>query len=200
MLGGITITDFLAKAAPDAPPWQSDGTHHVTVHADTLRSVVRAVAQDPASYAKLRMAETRTTAHRLAAVPASAAGYSLSVPPTEGARALGVLDGIADAVTNGMDATEAQAWRTDVVRGLVHEHTESAPKGSPDPQAADLVAAWLRTLQEVPEEQRFDRMRSQGTDMARTWAEGRKMDEQTQQGLLAEVQRSALSAYREVKL
>lgn len=36
--------------------------------------------------------------------------------------------------------------------------------------------------------------------MAREWAQERKMDEQTQQGLLAKVERSALSAYREVEL
>ncbi|MCX5274912.1 MULTISPECIES: hypothetical protein [Streptomyces] len=198
MLGGIGITDFLAKAAPQAPPWQSDGTHHLTVLPDTLRGIVRAVAQDPEAYALLRMTETRTTAQRLAAVPADAANYSLSVPPTESARALGILDGIADAVTHGKDKRQVRVWRTAVVDTLLDG--QASPKSAQDPRAAHLTAAWLQNLKNASQEERFDRLRTQGVDMAREWAQERKMDEQTQQGLLAKVERSALSAYREVEL
>ncbi len=198
MLGGIGITDFLAKAAPQAPPWQSDGTHHLTVFADTLRGVVRAVGQDPEAYALLRMTETRTTAQRLAAVPADATDYSLSVPPTESARALGTLDGIAEAVTHGKDEGQARAWRKTVLDTLLDG--QPSPKSDKDPRAAHLTAAWLQNLKNASKEERFDRLRTQGVDMARTWAQERKMDEQTQQGLLAKVERSALTAYREIKL
>ncbi|MFD8575607.1 hypothetical protein ACR3S4_02655 [Streptomyces sp. CH8.1] len=197
MLGGIGITDFLAKAAPQAPPWESDGTYHLTLFADTLRGVIRAVAQDPEAYALLRMTETRTTAQRLAAVPADAADYSLSVPPTEGARALGILDGIADAVTRGKDEGQARAWRTAVLDTLLGG--ETSPKSDQIPLAVQLTAAWLQSLKDAFEEERFGRLRTQGVDMAREWAQERKMDEQTQQGLLAKVERSALSAYREIK-
>ncbi|GGS15269.1 hypothetical protein Snoj_82810 [Streptomyces nojiriensis] len=197
MLGGIGTTDFLAKAAPQAPPWQSDGTHHLTVFADTLRGVVRAVAQDPEAYALLRMTETRTTAQRLAAVPADATDYGLSVPPTESARALGILDGISDAVTHGKDKGQARAWRTVVMDTLLDG--PASPKSEQDPQASHLTMAWLQNLQNASEEERFDRLRAQGVDMARTWARERRMDEQTQQGLLAKVERSALGAYREIK-
>ncbi len=197
MLGGIGVTDFLAKAAPQAPPWQSDGTHHLAVLADTLRGVVRAVAEDPEAYALLRMTETRTAAQRLAAVPADATDYSLSVPPTESARALGILDGIAGAVTHGKDEGQARAWRTAVLNTLLNG--QASPKSDQDPRAAHLTAAWLQSLKNASEEELFDRLRTQGVDMARTWAQERKLDEQTQQGLLAKVERSALSAYREIK-
>ncbi|MFE3579631.1 hypothetical protein [Streptomyces vinaceus] len=197
MLGGIGITDFLAKAAPEAPPWQSEDTYHLTVLADTLRGVVRAVAQDPEAYALLRMAETRTTAQRLAAVPADAADYSLSVPPTEGARALATLDGIADAATQGKDKGQVQAWRAAVLDALLDG--QASPKSDQDAQAAHLTTAWLQNLKDASEGERFDRLRTQGVDMVRTWSQDRKMDEQTRQGLLAKVERSALSAYREIK-
>ncbi|MFD7558259.1 hypothetical protein ACFV9E_27410 [Streptomyces sp. NPDC059835] len=197
MLGGIGITDFLAKAAPQAPPWQSDGTHHLTVLADTLRRVVRAVTQDPEAYALLRMTETRTTAQRLAAVPADATDHSLSVPPTESARALGILEGIADAVAHGKDKGQARAWRTAVLDTLLDGQASS--KSDQDPQAAHLTAAWLQNLKTASAEEPFDLLRTQGVDMARTWAQQRKMDEQTQQGLLANVERSALSAYHDIK-
>ncbi|MFE9479311.1 hypothetical protein ACFYNM_12000 [Streptomyces spororaveus] len=197
MLGGIGITDFLAKAAPQAPPWQSDGTHHLTVLPDTLRSAVRAVAQDPGAYALLRIAETRTTAQRLAAVPADATGYALTVPPAESARALGILDGIADAVTHGKDEEQARVWRGAVLDRLLNG--QDSPKSNQDPRAAQLSAVWLQNLKNAPEGERFDRLRTQGVDMTRTWAQDRKMDEQTQQGVLAKAERSALSAYREIK-
>ncbi|MFB7262045.1 hypothetical protein ACFCXH_07765 [Streptomyces nojiriensis] len=67
----------------------------------------------------------------------------------------------------------------------------ASPKGEQDPQASHLTTA--------SEEERFGRLRAQGVDMARTWAQERRMDEQTQQGLLAKVERSALGAYREIK-
>ncbi|SDN80359.1 hypothetical protein SAMN05444921_1436 [Streptomyces wuyuanensis] len=35
--------------------------------------------------------------------------------------------------------------------------------------------------------------------MTHLWAHQRKMDKQTQQGILAKVERSALSAYREIE-
>ncbi|MFE2164036.1 hypothetical protein ACFXB3_03035 [Streptomyces sp. NPDC059447] len=197
MLGGIGITDFLAKAAPQAPPWQSDGTHHLTVLTDTLRGVVRALAQEPEAYALLRIAETRTTAQRLAAIPSDATDHALTVPPTESARALGVLDGIADAVTHGKDEGRARAWRTAVLDTLLKG--QDSPKGDQDPRAARLTAAWLQNLHNASDAERFDRLRGQAVDMTRTWAQEQKMDEQTRQGLLAQTERSGLSAYREIK-
>ncbi|MFI8323856.1 hypothetical protein [Streptomyces sp. NPDC085529] len=191
MLGGIAVQDFVTKAAPHEPPWESAGTYHLTVLTDTLRNVLRAIAEDPHAYAVLRLAETRMTGQRLAAVPADAKGYSLSVPPTESARALGALDGIADAVTRGLEKDQAQKWRTSVVDGL-GEEGNSAPDG--------LAATWLNGLLSAPEAQRFEKLRTQGTDMTRLWAKQRNMDEPTQQGLLAKVERSALTAYREIKL
>ncbi|MGW4052864.1 hypothetical protein ACWENA_18730 [Streptomyces sp. NPDC004779] len=190
MLGGITVEDFVTKAAPGEPPWTSDGTYHLTVLTDTLRSVLRAIAQDPDAYATLRLAETRTTGQRLAAVPADAEGYSLSVPPTESARALGVLDGIADAATGGLDADASRAWRTAVVDGLLKGRAAGG---------RDLAATWLDGLAGAPEETRHERLRTQGVDMTRLWAEARGMDAQTREGLLAKAERGALAAYREIR-
>ncbi|WP_166802838.1 hypothetical protein [Streptomyces sp. ICN441] len=191
MLGGIGIQDFATKAAPATPPWKSgDGTYHLTVLTDTLRDVLRAIAQDPHSYALLRLAETRTAGQSLAAVPADAEGFGLSVPPTESARALGVLDGIADAVTRDLDASQARTWRAAVLDGLTDDQVTATDGPAP---------AWLRDLRSTPEEERYESLRAQGVEMTRLWAQQRKMDEQTQQGLLAKVERSALSAYREIE-
>ncbi|MFI8515850.1 hypothetical protein ACIGHB_32485 [Streptomyces sp. NPDC085460] len=190
MLSGIAVPDFVTKAAPQEPPWQSDGTYHLTVLTGTLHNVLRAIAQDPDAYATLRLAETRTGGQRLAGVPAGAKGYGLSVPPTEGARALGVLDGIADSVTRDLDEQDAQKWRAAVLGGL------SAGRAATE---EGLAATWLDSLGSTPKADRYERLRTQGVDMTRLWAERRNMDESTQQGLLAKVERSALAAYREVE-
>ncbi|MFJ5637670.1 hypothetical protein ACIQF5_34205 [Streptomyces goshikiensis] len=197
MLSGIAAADFVTQAAPKTPPWESGGTHHLSVLTETLRDVLRAIAEDPRAYALLRAAETRTTAQRLVGVPADATGHSLSVPPTEGARALAVLDGIADAVTHDRGKTQAQEWRATVLDTLLDE--QASPKSDQDPLAARLMGAWIQNLKEASEGERFDRLRTQGVDMTRTWSQDRKMDEQTRQELLAKVERSALSAYREIK-
>ncbi|WP_432075206.1 hypothetical protein [Streptomyces wuyuanensis] len=191
MLGGIGVQDFVTRAAPETPPWKSDdGTYHLTVLTDTLRDVLHAVAQDPHSYALLRLTETRTTGERLAAVPADAEGFGLSVPPTESARALGTLDAIAEAVTRDLGTSQAQAWRTAVLDSLADD--SASPTDG-------LAAAWLRGLRSTAEEERYESLRTQGVEMTRLWAQQRKMDEQTRQGLLAKVERGALSAYREIE-
>ncbi|MFF9498489.1 hypothetical protein [Streptomyces sp. NPDC014656] len=190
MLGGIAVEDFVTKAAPSEPPWESDGTYHLTVLTDTLRNVLRAVMEDPDAYATLRLAETRTTGQRLAAVPADAKGYSLSVPPTESARALGVLDGIADSVTRDLDDKQARKWRAAVVHRLGTDRASTKD---------GLAGTWLDGLSSTPEAQRYELLRTQGADMTRLWTEQRNMDEPTREGLLTQVERSALTAYREVK-
>ncbi|MEU8495963.1 hypothetical protein AB0C86_04315 [Streptomyces lavendulae] len=197
MLGGNGSIEYVTQAAPHVPPWESGGTHHLAVFTNTLKDVLRAVAQDPHGYALLRMTETRSAAQRLAPVPVDATGYALTVPPTEIARALGTLDGIADAVTHGKDEGQARAWRTAVLDTLLNG--QASPESDQDPRSAHLTAAWLQNLKNASEEKRFDRLRTQGVDMVRTWAQERKMDEQTRQGLLTEVESSALSAYREIK-
>ncbi|MFF2780354.1 hypothetical protein ACFVU3_36290 [Streptomyces sp. NPDC058052] len=190
MLGGIAVEDFVTKAAPSEPPWNPDGTNHLTVLTDTLRNVLRAIAQDPDAYATLRLAETRTIGKRLAAVPADAKGYSLSVPPTESARALGVLDGIADSVTHDLDENQSRQWRDAVVHRL--DAGRASTEGA-------LAATWLDGLAGTPQAQRYELLRTQGVDMTRLWTEQRNMDNPTRQGLLAQVERSSLTAYHEVK-
>ncbi|MFD4860850.1 hypothetical protein [Streptomyces atratus] len=196
MLAGLD-SEYVLKAGQDTPPWEVGGIYHMSVHNTVFRKTLRAVAEDPQAYALLRMAETRTAAERLAAVPEDATGTELSLPPTKNARALGILNGIADAATHGKDKDQARAWRAAVLNNLLDG--QASPKSDQDPHAAHLTTAWLQNLKNASEEERFDRLRTQGVDMARTWSQDRKMDEQTQQGLLAKVEGSALSAYREIK-
>ncbi|WP_167746196.1 hypothetical protein [Streptomyces wuyuanensis] len=40
------------------------------------------------------------------------------MPPTESARALATLDGVADSVTRDLDTSQAQAWRAAVLDPL----------------------------------------------------------------------------------
>lgn len=195
MLGG-NDGDHITKAAPDTPPWESNGTHHLAVFTKTLERTLRAIADDPHAYALLRKAETQSAARRLAAVPVDAAGYALSVPPTEGARALGILDGIADLVARSQEDQQALAWRTMVIEGILDE---SAPSSSSqnDP-ATVLVSAWLRDLKATPEDKRPDRLATQAVDMVRIWAEMRKTDGNIQGKLLKTVRESQTSGRREV--
>ncbi|MFF0750382.1 hypothetical protein [Streptomyces sp. NPDC004267] len=194
MLGGHG-GDHITHAAPGIPPWESDGTAHLAVLTRTLERELRAIAQDPRAYALLRSAETRSAAGRLAAVPADATGYALTVPATEGARALGVLDGVAELVTRSQQDDESRTWRTAVVDGLLDE--PAMPGGSRNGQAADLVSAWLRDLRATPEDRRPERLGTQAVDMTRTWTRTRKTDQAVQEDLLDRVRKSQDSGRRE---
>ncbi|MFI7178932.1 hypothetical protein [Streptomyces spororaveus] len=191
MLAGLDST-YVTKAGRDTPPWEAGGTHHLSVPANAFRKTLRAVAEDPQAYALLRMAETRTAAEQLAAVPADATGSELSLPPTKNARALGILDGIADAAIS-QDAQEPRKWHAAVFDRLI---TEQADQAEP---AGRLTATWLQDLKNTPEQQRAERLRAQGLDMARTWTQTRTMDEPTRQDLLTKVENSARNAHQEVK-
>ncbi len=196
MLAGLD-SQYVLKAGRDTPPWESGGTYHLSVYTNVLRETVRAVAQDPHAYALLRMTETRTAAQRLAAVPAGATDHDFTVPPTTNARAFGILDGIASAVTHGWDKDQAQKWRRTVLDQLMNDTT--TPNAYQDDPAAYLTATWLKDLKNSPEKDRPDRLRTQGIDMARTWTQERNTEEQDRQSLLADVDGSQLSAYREIK-
>lgn len=191
MLAGLDST-YVTKAGRDTPPWEAGGTHHLAVPANSFRKTLRAVAEDPQAYALLRMAETRTAAGQLAAVTADATGSELSLPPTKNARALGIMDGVADAALS-QDAQEARRWHAAVFDRLI---TEQADQAEP---AGRLTATWLQELKNTPEQQRAERLHTQGVDMARTWAQARTMDEPTRQELLAKIENSARNAHKEGK-
>ncbi|MFK0238883.1 hypothetical protein [Streptomyces vinaceus] len=191
MLAGFDHA-YTVNAGDNKPPWEAEGTYHLSVWNDALTKTVRAVAVDPRAYALLRMAETRTAAGQLAAVPPDATGVDLSLQPTKNARALGVLDGIADTATS-RDAQAARKWHATVFELLIDEKVDQAEP------AARLITVWLQELKSTPEEQRAERLRAQGLDMARTWAEARNMDEPTRQDLLAKVEKSAHGAHQEIK-
>ncbi|MFD5506911.1 hypothetical protein ACFWIB_03930 [Streptomyces sp. NPDC127051] len=179
MLAGLD-SQYVIKGDPDDDPWESSGTYHLAVGHLVFRNVVRAVSRDPQAYAILRLAETRYAAQLLAAVPGDATGAAFSLPPTENARTLGILDGLTDRYARD------QAWRTAVLDHLVH-----AP-------ADPLTAAWVHGLKDTPQDGLTDRLRAQGIDMARPWIQARITDEPTRQVLLAEVETSALSGFKEI--
>ncbi|MFI8421189.1 hypothetical protein [Streptomyces sp. NPDC085479] len=171
----------LGEAIVEATAGDGQG-NHALAQAQALKDVLTTLGEQGPG-------DITSSGQRLTGVPADAKGYSLSVPPTESARALGVLDGIADSVTRDLDEQEAQKWRAAVLGGL------DAGRASEE----GLAATWLDSLSSAPEAQRYERLRTQGADMTRLWTERRSMDEPARQGLLAKVERSALAAYREVK-
>ncbi|MDJ0384560.1 hypothetical protein [Streptomyces sp. G-G2] len=197
MLAGLD-SQYAFKAGHDILPWESGGTYHLSVHNNVFRTTLRAVAEDLKALALLRMAETRTAAQRLAAVPADATGTSFSLPPTANARALGILDGIADAVTHDEDPQQAQKWRRVFLDRILSER--ATPHSYQDDPAGYLTVTWLQELVNAPEANRPEHLRSQGVDMARAWTQARNTDESTRQELPAQVERSALNACREVGL
>ncbi|WP_327361646.1 hypothetical protein [Streptomyces sp. NBC_01296] len=190
MLAGLD-SQYVFKIGPADDPWESSGTYHLAVGHLVFRNVVRAVSQDPQAYAILRLAETRYEAKQLAAVPGDATGTPLSLPPTENARALGILDGLTDRYARD------RAWRTAVRDRLLRE--PAAQGGYQEDPAAYLTATWLQGLRNMPEAELANRLRAQGVDIARTWTQARNTDESTRQALVAEVDLSALSGYREAK-
>ncbi|MFF9014404.1 hypothetical protein ACF09C_15725 [Streptomyces sp. NPDC014870] len=180
-----------------APPWESGGTYHLSVHGDFFRDVVRAISEDPRAYALLRAAETRHVARELAGVPHDAKEASLSLPPTKSARVLGVLDGIAAVAVDRLDEDEARAWRARAVAEL--ERGLAAPAGEGNDPDDRLTAAWLQSFEGTGAEGRFDHLRTQGVDLARIWLKSRNTDEATQESVLAEVEGSALTGFKEIE-
>ncbi|MFI7358948.1 hypothetical protein ACIBTP_34080 [Streptomyces avidinii] len=191
MLAGLD-NEYIVKAGDNKSPWEADGTYHLSVWNNVLTKTLRAVAVAPQAYALLRMAETHTVAAQLAAVPADATGVDLSLQPPKNARALGILDGIADVAVS-RDAQEARKWHTTVFDRLLTEQTDQSES------AGRLTATWLQEIKNTPEQRRAERLRAQGLDMARTWAQTRTMDEPTRQDLLTKVENSARNAHEEVK-
>ncbi|MGW6879609.1 hypothetical protein ACWGEU_05000 [Streptomyces goshikiensis] len=190
LLAGLD-SQYVVKGDPDDGPWETSGTYHLAVDNLVFRNVVHAVSGDPQAYAILRLAETRYAAQQLAAIPGDATEGALSLTPTKNARALGILDGVADTFARD------QVWRTAVRDRMLREPTTQGSYQE-DP-AAYLTATWLQGLRNTPEAELANRLRTQGVDIARTWTQARNTDESTRQALLAEVDRSALSAYREAK-
>ncbi|MFI5831405.1 hypothetical protein ACIA6C_29810 [Streptomyces sp. NPDC051578] len=190
MLAGFD-NEYIVNAGDNKPPWEAEGTYHLSVWNSVLTKTLRAVAVDPRAYALLRMAETHTAAGRLAAVPADATGVDLSLQPTKNARALGILDGLSDTYTRD------GAWRTAVRDRLLRE--PAAQDTYQEDPAAYLTATWLQGLRNTPEAELANRLRAQGVDIARAWTQARNTDESTRQALIAEVDQSAQSAYREAK-
>ncbi|MFE5561631.1 hypothetical protein [Streptomyces sp. NPDC056544] len=196
MLAGVD-SEYVLKAGHDTPRREAGGTYHLSVDHTVFRATLRALAEGPRAYALLRSAETRAAAERLAAVPAGATGSELLLQPTKNARAFGILDAVAVAVAaKSPDAPEARKWHATVFDHLLTERADQADQAAP---ADHLTATWLQELKDTPGPARADRLRTQGVDMARTWAQARGMDEQTRKDLLSEVENSALYAYREAK-
>ncbi|MET9953850.1 hypothetical protein ABZ135_20165 [Streptomyces sp. NPDC006339] len=187
---------YILEGDRTKPPWESEGTYHLAVYNTMFRHIVRAVSEDPEAYALLRTAETRQVANGLAAVPRDAKDAAFSLPATKGARALGVLDGIATVVLQGLDEDEAKAWRVTVVKGVARGL--DAPVEGKDQAGEAFAAVWLQEFEKTPEAERFDRLSTQGVDLTRIWLKSRNTDETAQQALLGEVESSALGGAREV--
>ncbi|MFK0259061.1 hypothetical protein [Streptomyces sp. NPDC090445] len=188
---------YVLEGGRTNPPWESGGTHHLSVYSTVFRHVVRAVSEDPRAYALLRTAESRQVARELAGVPRDAKDAAFSLPATKGARALGVLDGIANVIVDRLDKDEARAWRATVVEGVARGL--AAPGTGADSTGATITADWLGTFEKTPEEERFNRLSTQGVDLAGIWLKSRNTDEATRQDLLADVEDSARGGSREVK-
>ncbi|WP_370415172.1 hypothetical protein [Streptomyces fradiae] len=187
---------YIVESDQEDPPWESGGTYHLAVYNTFFRDILRAISENPDAYALLRVVETRQVAQELDAVPSDAKDAAFRFPPKKGARALGVLDGVASVVVKHQDEDEARTWRTTVVDALTRGlGTPVEVKESP---SGRLTSAWLRDFEKTGEEERFDRLSDQGVDLARIWLKSRNTDATTQQGLLAEVADSALGGSREV--
>ncbi|WP_406109113.1 hypothetical protein OG698_40510 [Streptomyces sp. NBC_01003] len=136
--------DYLTHASDDEPWEDNSGVHMTVAHEDLVR-VVRAISDSPTAYAKVRSAEGRYAAHTLAAIPGTAKGFSLSLPPTGNALVLGALDGVAADVTNGLSKRESARWNKDMVDSLVSSTTANIPDYKSNP-AEYINNTWAKGL------------------------------------------------------
>ncbi|WP_128976147.1 hypothetical protein [Streptomyces roseicoloratus] len=196
MLAGLDST-YLEHAGRAAPPWEAEGTYRLSVYDTFLRDALLAVSEDPHAYAVLRTADSRHVPRALAAVPRDAKGSAMALPPRKGARVLGVFDGLASMVTDGMGEDDAKAWRATVAQEVAGGLATSGA-GTVD-TGADLSARWLADFRKVPEEGRFGRLSEQGVDLTRIWLTSRNAG-QAAEDLLDEVADSAQSGRLSVDL
>ncbi|MEU5435287.1 hypothetical protein AB0G73_18175 [Streptomyces sp. NPDC020719] len=131
-------------------PWRDDkGVVRMPVYSESLTRVMRAVSDDPAAYATLRKAETARSADDLARISRTSAGYALSVPVTDTASVLGLLDGIAEDLLAARTTSEAARWKGGVMKGLSDGDASPVPAYSADP-ARYIARTWERSADGYP--------------------------------------------------
>ncbi|MFD7558258.1 MULTISPECIES: hypothetical protein [unclassified Streptomyces] len=184
--------EYAMKDGTEAAPWESPDGFRLAVYQSTLQHVLRAVSEDPAAYATLRIAETRYAAQELAAVPGGATGANFSMPAVRNSKALGTFDAIASAVTRDIGKNKSQ-WESAVSSHLV----ATPPSTAASHDSAAITAEWLNGLRTAPEQERMARLRTQAVDMTRTWAQERNVDAAPLTALLTQVEERGGSAYRD---
>lgn len=126
----------------DSAPWRDGRTIRMSVHPDDLVNVLRAASQDPAAYADLRAAHVRACSTRLAVVPTQATGPSYTGPARGCAVGLGYYDGIADDIPK----SQAEQWRSDVLRRL--DKTAVSPPPYEVNRAQYVAGSWQKAVAE----------------------------------------------------
>ncbi|MEJ8672969.1 hypothetical protein WKI71_45110 [Streptomyces sp. MS1.AVA.1] len=126
----------------DSAPWQDGKIIRMSVHPDDLVNVLRAVSQDPAAYADLRAAHVRECSTRLAMVPTQATGPAYSEPARGCAAGLGHYDGIADDIPK----SQAEPWRSDVLRRL--KNTADSPPPYEVNRSQHIEGSWQQAVAE----------------------------------------------------
>ncbi|MFE7426350.1 hypothetical protein [Streptomyces sp. NPDC057545] len=173
VLSDPTDSAHLHKVLPSDPPWKEQDGYHLSLPAETLVRVVRAVSDDPEAHAVVRGAQTRWEAERLGELPASAQPVRL----VNGARAFGKLDGIADDVRRGLSAQEAREWDAAVFARL-GAGTDPAPEAGPGP-ARRIEDGWRRELAGTPATERGSAVERQCARMISLWADGMRVARST---------------------
>ncbi|MFF3625677.1 hypothetical protein [Streptomyces sp. NPDC002164] len=164
ILGDPTDSAHLHKVLPSDPPWKEKDGYHLSLPAETLVRVVRAVSEDPEAHAVVRGAQTRWEAERLGELPAATEPVRLA----NGARAFGKLDGIADDVRRGLSAREAREWDTAVLARLGAGPATGSDSG-PDRR---IEEGWRRQLAGTPAAERGNAVEQQCARMIDLWADG----------------------------
>ncbi|AXG77237.1 hypothetical protein DVK44_05550 [Streptomyces paludis] len=185
------------KHLSDGEPWEDDSGVRVTVPNDTLVRVIRAISQDPAAYAVIRIAEGRHAAGKLVAIPARADDLKINLAACGNARTLGSLDGIAADTTAGLSKEKRTRWENQVIEALSAQASSSGiPPYKTDP-VGHVTGTWAGKLH-VGEVKHFSvTFRAQAVEYVNTWARYRTVEPALLENLAVECRKSATNMYVE---
>ncbi|MEV4915856.1 hypothetical protein AB0K47_03440 [Streptomyces tirandamycinicus] len=181
----------------DGKPWRDESGVHIAVDHEVLVRVLRALSQTPEAYAEVRAAEGHYAAENLASISPTADGAALSARPAGNARALGVLDAIAEDVTSALHEDEAVEWDKRMVQLLRSTSPAGVPSYASD-AAGYIDTMWTRTL--MPTTRNGDKtFREQSSRILDPWGKGRGDGFKPPSGLKEDCVNGQFAAYEETK-
>ncbi|MFJ6611791.1 hypothetical protein ACIQPT_16120 [Streptomyces sp. NPDC091289] len=193
-----TNSRYHDAGGPSGAVWKGTDGFHVSVYKTSLVPVLRALSESPEAYAVLRNAQTDWGARTLAAAPADSSDAALMTLVTVNAAALGTYDGIAADIVRAKKGTSGEEW-ADTVYGSLREPSRFLPRAVPSTAVSDeITRGWRETLSTVPDNERIDHLKKQGTHTCGAWSDAHEFTAEKRAACVSDCRGRAEGSYQDV--